>query len=63
MKSTLLSPSEVHAIAMSKETDAVMCCDRKFRPAIAQELKFYEIRHRVWTTIAWKLCKKIVPPL
>jgi len=49
----LLIPSELHGIAMWKNW--CMCCDRKARAACAQELKFWEIKHRVWITIISKL--------
>jgi len=32
-----------------------MCCDRKARAASAQDLNFWEIKHRVWITTTWKL--------
>ena len=49
MKSTLISPSELHGIAMSKVNGASMCCDRKARAPNAQELKFCDTRHSVWS--------------
>jgi len=39
-KNTFLSPCELHGIALSKEPNAGMYCDRKVRTTNAQELKW-----------------------